>query len=107
MDKNLYTLVVADGAVTGDVFAFEADVFAGANSIISADKTGFKQNISAKAYVKATINGEAKYYWAEFALLNNSRSMYNIAKEYVADPNNTEGTIDYAVAGYVIEICES
>ena len=94
------SVVNADGVVT-----FEANVYIGEDSIItSADKTGFKLNVAAKAYIKATINGEEVYYWADYSMVDNSRSLYKVAQSYVAD--TVDGSTTNVVANYIIAVCE-
>ncbi|MBE6666969.1 MAG: hypothetical protein E7607_01495 [Ruminococcaceae bacterium] len=95
------TVVNADGTVT-----FETNVYIGEDSVItSADKSGFKTNVAAKAYVKATIGGQEVYYFADYSMAENSRSLYNVAQSYVAD--TVDGSTENIVANYIIAVSEA
>lgn len=107
MMESKYKFVPATSVVTADgTVTFETNIYIGEDSIIAtADKDGFKTNVAAKAYIKATINGEAVYYFSDYKMSDNSRSLYKVAQSYVAD--TVDGSTENIVANYIIAVCEA
>ena len=87
------------------IYTFAANIYTGEDSIISDDRTGYKQNISAKAYIKATVDGEEVFYWSDFDAKDNSRSLYTVATSYIAD--EIDGSTTNAVANYIVAVSEA
>ena len=106
MDPSNYKLVKATSIENVDgVCTFATNIYyTGEDSILSNDRTGYKQNLSARAYIKTTINGEDVYYWADFSAVDNSRSLYTVANSYIADTVN--GSTTNNVANYIVAVCD-
>ncbi len=102
MNKQDYIIVEPANIVEnedGSIF-FDKTVYIGEDSFIaSADKTGFKTAISARAYV--VINGET--YYADYNQTDNSRSIYDVAKAYYEDTVN--GSTTNLVINHILETC--
>ena len=100
--------VIADGkniTVADGVVSFNTTVFVEENSclISSANASGFKTSISAKAFITLTIDGVETTYWVNFDSTDNSRSMYDVAKGYYEDTVN--GSTDNQVVNYILDTC--